>query len=594
MTLFEITLPGYPAAATTELYYRAVPDSVRIENGALRLKAGSTVTFDTYFNLFPYRAYRRYASLERVGLCLRAEGCLRIRIRHCHGAQRCEEDAVLLEEEMKEGGSQTFPFSLSSLETKEPGFLYLEVEAVSSAVFSGGSFCALHIRRLPEFRLAAVICTYRREPYLTQNLAQISEYLSLPEHRWLREKLDIWVVDNGRTVRADQIPAGVTLLSSGRNLGGSGGFARGMWEIGHSARGYTHFCLMDDDIVLDPGILLRTAAFLELSGTRYPDLALGAAMISLDRPWEQYEMGGGWDGYRCSSFGQGADLRRRETLLQNEQAASPLFGAWWYLCMPCSFIRRFGLPFPFFVKGDDIDYGLRTAYPLLLMNGMGIWHEDFSGKDFGISEYYVKRNELILCALHTRRPSLLKNYQKLVFAAGKQLLLRRYAVVRLLLRAYKDFLLGGEAFLELDQEQQRRELGAGMPELLGEKELVQTFGISLGAFPVKDCSGKLDWRIRIKAIAAYLLPGSQKRPLRCIEVSSCSPEDFLYSGPVLQYSRKLRAGFLSPLRKRELWTTAAALVDMLWQMLLHYQSACRSFRRIYSKAASEEYWRGKF
>lgn len=54
---------------------------------------------------------------------------------------------------------------------------------------------------------------------------------------------------------------------------------------------------------------------------------------------------------------------------------------------------------PFFIKGDDVEYGMRAAEELILMSGIAVWHQDFAGKYTGILEYYIKRNLAIVSSL---------------------------------------------------------------------------------------------------------------------------------------------------------------------------------------------------
>ena len=78
------------------------------------------------------------------------------------------------------------------------------------------------------------------------------------------------------------------------NAGGAGGFTRGMIEIlkaNENGAGVTHVLVMDDDIVLDTDVLLRTYTLLSLRKPEYADVFVGGAMLRLDRPNIQVENG---------------------------------------------------------------------------------------------------------------------------------------------------------------------------------------------------------------------------------------------------------------------------------------------------------------
>lgn len=48
--------------------------------------------------------------------------------------------------------------------------------------------------------------------------------------------------------------------------------------------------------------------------------------------------------------------------------------------MPIRRIREIGYPLPIFVKGDDMEYGIRNHKEVMHMNGIGVWHQSFQEK----------------------------------------------------------------------------------------------------------------------------------------------------------------------------------------------------------------------
>ena len=71
------------------------------------------------------------------------------------------------------------------------------------------------------------------------------------------------------------------------NLGGCGGFTRGMYETLHDDS-LTHFILLDDDVRLHPESLFRATRFMRYAND---DVVLGGHMLDLVRPDELYEAG---------------------------------------------------------------------------------------------------------------------------------------------------------------------------------------------------------------------------------------------------------------------------------------------------------------
>jgi len=89
--------------------------------------------------------------------------------------------------------------------------------------------------------------------------------------------LRVLVVDNARNLEPE-VPAGAPFrLVPNPNLGGAGGFARGLIEFREEGWS-THVVFMDDDISLEPEAIVRTITLL--SHATSPDLCVHGAMMS--------------------------------------------------------------------------------------------------------------------------------------------------------------------------------------------------------------------------------------------------------------------------------------------------------------------------
>lgn len=156
--------------------------------------------------------------------------------------------------------------------------------------------------------------------------------------------------------------------------------------------------LMDDDIVLDTTVLERTHSVLCGLKDVYRKSTLSGAMLNLENPIQQYENTAHWGKIRLYGFGKGFDLTNKEKLIENEQFLQERnrYGAWWYCCIPVNRIKEIGYPLPVFVKGDDMEYGIRNAKEPIHMNGIGVWHQSFASKISPVVNYYSDRNMLII------------------------------------------------------------------------------------------------------------------------------------------------------------------------------------------------------
>ncbi len=399
-------LPLDRDTALRPLYLRAEPGlfprRARIEAGRLVLAASAGVSFDTYFGAFYETAWRMPAAIGALALDLdgRGRALLRLVRRDAEGRE------VTLHE-----GEVALPTSLPV----PPPPAEMAAGRLFGEVVAGEAGCEVAALswRAPEatpraVSLVAVICTFGREAQLGVALASVA---SEPE-AW--RDVRFVVVNQGKPGLADHpaiaaLPRGFSgrldILEQG-NFGGCGGFTRGMLEA-LDTPGATHLLLMDDDIAVEPEALRRTVAFLSLAN---PRVALGGQMLDLFRPTDLHEAGARVDPRTLWL----RPLRYRIPMeprkgLDRLVTPEPLhYSGWWWFALPLDLVREAGLPVPCFIRGDDVEFGLRLhgmGVPTLSVPGIGVWHEPFYAKLHGWQGYYELRNALIYGALHFPRPA---------------------------------------------------------------------------------------------------------------------------------------------------------------------------------------------
>lgn len=133
--------------------------------------------------------------------------------------------------------------------------------------------------------------------YVLRNLKRVIRFLEKEENASLN--LCYWLIDNGKTLSAnkeisrliEQYPDNFKIIEN-RNVGGAGGFTRGMIEaIAEKQKfGLTHVQLMDDDASFDPELFIRAYGFLSMQKAEYQDITLGGE--SLTRGLSLYSAGG--------------------------------------------------------------------------------------------------------------------------------------------------------------------------------------------------------------------------------------------------------------------------------------------------------------
>ncbi len=426
----------------------------RIKEGKLFLLKGESLSFDTYFNSFSYPKYRDYTKADAVEF--EVEFCGEVVASWCvfDGEER-----ILCKKRGKSERKTSLIFSANFKDLPQNGILYLKIEAKKESEILGGSYCAKC--EFEPIKCSVVICTYRRESFVLKNIERFQK----GKFTWISH---VYVIDNGNTLET-QTDSFIQVIPN-KNVGGSGGFTRGLLEAEQEEA--THVILMDDDIVFHPETMEQMTMFLSILKKEWKESWFSAAMITLDQPEKQYEMGAIWDGKKSIGKKQGVDLRKRENLLTNMENQEIQYGGWWTMLLPLSILKKVGFPLPFFIKFDDVEYGMRKPLgtEIITMNGIAVYHEAFDRKVNFALDYYNLRNELIVNVLY-KNLSLIGALKRVWYEVCKEIFLYRYDCCLLVFQAVKDFLRGVDFFLETDGEKENQKLINLVPKLIPLEEI---------------------------------------------------------------------------------------------------------------------------
>lgn len=443
MILSQLTFPSEEAAGKRSLYYRGHANSAT--NGGLELLPNRAIRFDTYFNAFFYGPYAEHTCIERVSASLVTTGEIDVKV---FSLDSQNQETLMVQMEIHGSTARTELLEYSLEDLPPGGALFLEVTAHTSPAYihSGWYDGAVEEQRV---KMAVIICTYHREEYVCRNLMNVREKILENPNCPASNDIDIFVVDNGKTIPPEQSQH--IFILPNKNCGGTGGFTHGLLEATRRGQ-YTHVLLMDDDISFEPETLIRTIQFLKVAKQTDRPLCIGGQMLLEDHPTIQFEAGSSYIRGRLSPSGQGLDLSSREALLTNAGGGPVQYNAWWYCCLPLSAVEKNGLPLPLFIKTDDVEYGLRLKPQVVLLNGVGVWHIAFSAKYSPYLEYYIKRNELIVSAIHNSGAGVLPSLWKLLRTLGRALLSGETKAIYFERLACQDFLGGPDFLLHTDGE----------------------------------------------------------------------------------------------------------------------------------------------
>jgi galactofuranosylgalactofuranosylrhamnosyl-N-acetylglucosaminyl-diphospho-decaprenol beta-1,5/1,6-galactofuranosyltransferase len=306
-----------------------------------------------------------------------------------------------------------------------------------------------------EVSLAIITCTFKKEAYIKNTLNTI-----LQDKLLQINDFKIFVVDNGRTLGENDFSEPRLKLIPNKNLGGSGGFTRGLVEA-LEENVYSHFLLMDDDIELDSECIYRLFFLYEYANV---DFAVAGGMLNLSKKHILYEAGATYNedpktrGFAPSSLtalNNNLDLRNANSLniLLLEEHTD--YGGFWFFSFSKEVVEKIKLPMPFFIKIDDVEFCLRITNGLgskiVAFPSIAVWHQPASAKNLNWETYYYIRNDLISYAIHFSLGYMdtVKHFTKVLI---QSLLRFDYNYVEMLIKSFEDYVKGPDFIKNSDPE----------------------------------------------------------------------------------------------------------------------------------------------
>lgn len=429
----------HPLAEGDALLYLHADPSATWSRASIAMEPGTSVSYGTYFGAFPSSYWRHWTGVAVVELVFEVDAETEVAIfgTDATGATH------LLQRRRVQAGVSRLGLALGA---ETDGWVWPEFRALSEPVTVRDITWQTSQPPVRASRVGAAITTFDRESdciALLQSLSEPGLAESVPM---------IVVVDQGRReLRQDPGFAAVAELLSGRlrvhrqgNLGGSGGFSRGMLE---AVDGDLDFALLlDDDVRLEPESVLRLAAFAAYA--RRPTI-VGAQMLSSVEPLRLHSFGEHVDRRTMwwsaidpslSALDLGAGIRGIPRLSRRVDVD---FNGWWMCLVPTRLVRDAGASLPYFIKWDDAEFGLRAAahdVPTVTLPGAALWHVPWTAKDDGLDwqAYFQFRNRVLTALLHGGRGVLSSSFAQDV----NHLLCGQYGSAELRNIALRDILLG--------------------------------------------------------------------------------------------------------------------------------------------------------
>ena len=553
---------------------------------AVVLDAGDWVTTDTYFGVIPTAKWARHTSVRRMEVVVGVAGDVDVEAVH----NRLHFEGRVIAAERHVGGTGEVVLQLPDVSTLVEGHVFIRVRARSD-----GSRLRSIVVRSPdqpqrEVRLGASITTFNRPEYVRSNVARLDDFVG--KRTDLGDRLRLQVVDNARNLELEPTNAVVTTVFPNRNLGGAGGFARGLLELRDEGWA-THVLFMDDDVTFEPEIVARIIALLSYATD--DRLCIAGAMLREDFPHLQFEAGAVIRTKATNLWqliGHNRDLSDWEDLLANDGDEPFDYGGWWCFAFPIDLTDDY--PIPVFVRGDDICFGLRyCAGHLVSINGIGVWHQDFAYKNGPVAFFYESRNLSVMLTVSRPEYDATAFRKRMVERALRFASAFRYESARAALDGFEAYLDGPDRLLstpaDVFNDELRHRYGETLAPLPPDKRSVPAWSPPTEPLPFV-------WRAAsFLTLGGHLLPRRLRRGRTWAVRAEATPVMAMLGAEELVFRHETTGeGFVARRDMQQFKAVVRRIRALSRRISTDFEAAAEAWRTAYPKMVSEQYWRDQF
>ncbi len=560
----------------SNLYYKGNIDaSVLILNKGLKVFRNNTVFFDSYFNGFFVKPWIENTNVRNFNFKISLKGNCIISLYH---RDITGNEKIVHQEESYSDGEKSIKLKLNGSET---GLFYIKINALEDVfISSGGVYTCEDI--INPIKMGIIVTHFNRKDYVIPAIDRIKEQLL--DDKVFGKKVKLFVIDNSQNIGLPSSFHENIEIINNKNLGGSGGFTRGLMELKKS-NDFTHCLFMDDDASCEIDSIKRTISFLMYCNE---DIAISGSLFRELETARLVEKGAIFDGMAKPLCHNLLMTNNYEMLLASESRAKPNYGAWWFFAFPINKVKYF--PFPFFVRGDDIQFSLLNKFNIVTLMGVGCFGDDFGLKSSPMTRYLDTRHTLVqnTAVEKASYKQIVKNTSRFFFGA---LLGFNYDSARCASLAINDFCLGIDFWSDnIDMSEKRKFISDNYNNEKMEDIAIDELDILF--FPIGG-ERKLRRLIRIISLQGFLLPKFllRKQILFQPKNSSIETRATFRASKILHYYEPYKTGYISSYDRCRFFKELAFYIKNLIKLRIKFGRLKKEYDVGIKTFTTEEFWK---
>ena len=581
-TLQNFIFPGYDFPADESLYVRLHDEKTTLDrnNPRIDFDRNGTVLFDTYYNSFTVSKWKVSCDFENLLLNLHGSGRFQVKF----GLHRLGQEHVFLGEYVVELSDSNLSLLVPAWGDFNRGLLYVSVKCLSDSGFVDEMCWATDTKPNVDVKLGIVITHFNRKQYVLPAIKRLKDQLL--DNDFFEERVKVIVVDNSKNI-TEKESEGITLVPN-LNLGGTGGFTRGLLSLKESGD-FTHCLFMDDDASCEVESIKR--AYMFMSYAKDSKIALSGGLLRDIESYRLFEKGAKFDGV-VRPLKQGLDLRGVHDLLLSEEGTYEVdYGAWWFFVFSIKEVENFA--FPFFVRGDDIIFGLRNNFKIQTMNGISCWGEDFGLKSGPMTAYLDTRSHLLHNSTY-----LGTGYFRTISIISRlfimNLLSYNYEAARCVSLSLEDFMLGPDAWKDdLDASKARKRVQS---TVVAEKLVPLSKDDFTLTYPSTLNENRFKSLFRVLTLNGYLLPGAlmkdrvvyQPKGFRAVFRQIFSAKSVMY------YNEVDGTGYVVTHSKKRALNESLLFAKLLLKFRFVFGDLSKKYSQSLPEMTSEGFWKNVY